>query len=175
MVANVSIETYIGLSGDKEFPMSASNLPMIEPEAPEAVQIAEFIGLPHAKTFSPMKLADTIKLGMPVTAVKNVVKRVDPLGTIVNVYDFVPKATLSRRAKDRKRLSRDVSEKLWQVARVYVEAQRQYGDDGEARAFLSRPHPLLENRTPLEIAMETVAGTDLVLKLLSQAEAGVAV
>jgi putative toxin-antitoxin system antitoxin component (TIGR02293 family) len=144
-------------------------------EAPEAVQIAEFIGLPRPKTFNPMKLADTIKVGMPLAAVKNVVKRVDPLGVVVNVYDFIPKATLNRRAKDRKRLSRDVSEKLWQVARVYVEAQRQYGDDAEARAFLSRPHPLLDNRTPLEVAKETVAGTDLVLKLLSQAEAGVAV
>ena len=155
--------------------MSAADLPMIEPEAPEAVQIAEFIGLPHPKTFSPLKLADTIKIGMPVAAVRNVVRRVDPLGAVVSVYDFVPKATLNRRAKDRKKLSRDVSEKLWQVARVYVEAHRQYGDDTEARAFLSRPHPLLDNRTPLEVAKETVAGTDLVLKLLSQAEAGVAV
>jgi len=155
--------------------MSGGELPAIEPEAPEAVQIAEFIGLPRPKTFSPMKLADTIRAGMPLAAVRNVVRRVDPLGAVVNVYDFVPKATLNRRAKDRKKLSRDVSEKLWQVARVYVEAQRQYGDDAEARAFLSRPHPLLDNRTPLEVAKETVAGTDLVLKLLAQAEAGVAV
>ena len=155
--------------------MPGNHLPTIELEAPEAVQIAEFIGLPHPKTFSAMKLVDTIKAGMPVAAVKNVVKRIDPLGMVVNVYDFIPKATLSRRSKDKKKLSTDVSEKLWQVARVYVEAQRQYGDDAEARAFLSRPHPLLENRTPLEVAKETVAGTDLVLKLLSQAEAGVAV
>jgi putative toxin-antitoxin system antitoxin component (TIGR02293 family) len=155
--------------------MSGTDLPTIEPEAPEAVQIAEFIGLPRPETFNPMKLADTIKVGMPLAAVKNVVKRVDPLGVVVNVYDFIPKATLNRRAKNRKKLSRDVSEKLWQVARVYVEAQRQYGDDAEARAFLSRPHPLLDNRTPLEVAKETVAGTDMVLRLLSQAEAGVAV
>ena len=155
--------------------MAANDAPTIELETPEAVQIAEFIGLPHAKTYSPLKLVDTIKVGMPVAAVKNVVKRVDPLGVIVDVYDFVPKATLNRRAKDKGKLSRDVSEKLWQVARVYVEAQRQYGDEAEARAFLTRPHPLLENRTPLEVAKETVAGTDLVLQLLAQAEAGVAV
>jgi putative toxin-antitoxin system antitoxin component (TIGR02293 family) len=159
----------------KVSPMSGPGSTSIQVDAPEAVQIAEFIGLPRPKTFNPLKLADTIKAGMPVAAVRTVVKRVDPVGAIVDVYDFIPKATLNRRSKGSKRLSRDVSEKLWQVARVYVEAQRQYGNDADARAFLSRRHPLLDDRTPLEVAMETVAGTDLVLKLLSQAEAGVAV
>jgi putative toxin-antitoxin system antitoxin component (TIGR02293 family) len=148
---------------------------LVEIEAPEAVQIAQFMGLSKPQTFSGIKLADTIKAGVPVDSVRIVAERIDPLGITVKVYDFVPKATLNRLAKGKKTVSKDVGERLWQVARVYVEAERQYGNEEDARAFLARPHPLLENRTPFEVAKETVAGTDLVLKLLAQAEAGVAV
>ena len=65
---------------------------------------------------------------------------------------------------------------MFALSKVFLETLRQYHDDREmAVAFLSRKHPMLGGRSPLDVARESVAGADLVLKLLDQAEAGVAV
>jgi uncharacterized protein (DUF2384 family) len=40
--------------------------------------------------------------------------------------------------------------------------------------FMARKHAMLEGRTPLDVAKETTAGADLVLKILARADAGVA-
>jgi uncharacterized protein (DUF2384 family) len=51
---------------------------------------------------------------------------------------------------------------------------RHYRDEDGAVAFLFRPHTLLDGRRPIDLAKESVAGTALVLNLLAEAEAGVA-
>lgn len=143
--------------------------------ASEAAQIAEFMGLPHPENFSELSMVEAIRHGVPTRSAEVVAKHIDPTGARISVYDFVPKSTLHRCRQDHRRLSKDVSEQLWQVARVYVEARRQYGSDRDALEFLLRRHPLLDDQTPFALAKETVAGTDVVLRLLAQAEAGVAV
>lgn len=141
----------------------------------EPAQIAEILGLPEPASFDDLKLAGRIAHGVPVRSVARVVDRIDPGGSSISTASFVPKSTLQRRKASGGRLSVGSSEKLWQVTRVFVEARRQYRSDEAARAFLLRPHPLLEGRHPLEVARETAAGADLVLKILGEAEAGVAV
>jgi uncharacterized protein (DUF2384 family) len=39
---------------------------------------------------------------------------------------------------------------------------------------MMQEHPLLGGRTPIDLAKESIAGADLVLKLLAKADAGVA-
>lgn len=151
---------------------------MLSPDqnhAPEPVQIAHFMGLPHAESFSELKMIEALRQGVFARSVEIVARHIDPTGAHVSVYDFVPKSTLHRCRQDNKRLSRDVSEQLWQVARVFVEARRLYGNERDALEFLMRRHPLLDNQLPFTLAKETVAGADLVLRVLAQAEAGVAV
>jgi putative toxin-antitoxin system antitoxin component (TIGR02293 family) len=143
--------------------------------APETVQIAHFMGLRHAEEFSDLKMVEALRSGVPARTAEVVAKHIDPTGIQVNVYDFVPKSTSHRCRKANKRLSKDISEQLWQIASVYVETRRQYGSDRDALEFLMRPHPLLESQTPFSLARETVAGAELVLRLLAQAEAGIAV
>ena len=143
--------------------------------ASEPVQIAQFMGLRHAEAFNELKMIDALRQGVPARSAEVVAKHIDPTGTQVSVYDFVPKSTFHRCRHDNRRLSKDVSEQLWQVARVYVEARRHYGADDDALAFLLRRHPLLDDQTPFSLAKETIAGAELVLRLLAQAEAGVAV
>ena len=143
--------------------------------ASEPVQIAAFMGLAHADAFSELSMIEALRKGFPVRSAEVVAKQIDPTGALINAYDFVPKSTLHRSKQGNKRLSKDVSEQLWQVARVYVEARRQYGSDRDALEFLLRRHPLHDDQTPFELAKETVAGADLVLRVLAQAEAGVAV
>ena len=49
------------------------------------------------------------------------------------------------------------------------------GDEGAARRFLERPHPLLEGRTPLAVACDSEAEAERVELLIGRADAGVAV
>ena len=41
--------------------------------------------------------------------------------------------------------------------------------------FLNRPHLLLGGRTPLDVARESTTGADLVVRIIGEARAGVAV
>lgn len=143
--------------------------------ASEPMQIADVLGLPRPSSFDDLKLADNIARGVPVRSVDRVIAFIDPSGLTIKSTHFVPKSTFQRRKADDGLLSPDKSGKLWQVARVFVEARRHYRCDEQARAFLLRAHPLLEGRRPLDLARETAAGADLVLKVLGEAEAGVAV
>jgi len=65
---------------------------------------------------------------------------------------------------------------LYALSKVLSEAIRHYHDDKEsASLFLSRKHPLLGGRSPLDVARESTAGADLVMDLFARAEAGVAI
>jgi putative toxin-antitoxin system antitoxin component (TIGR02293 family) len=141
----------------------------------ESSAIAEVLGLPRPGSFDDLKLVDVIRHGVPASSAAHVARAMDPAGIRLKASDLVPKSTLHRLRDGGKPLSTEASETLWQVARVYVEARRQYHDADAALAFMFRHHPLLDGRRPFDMARETTAGSDLVLKLLAQAEAGVAV
>jgi putative toxin-antitoxin system antitoxin component (TIGR02293 family) len=75
---------------------------------------------------------------------------------------IVPEATFKRR---RERLSPDESEKTERLARVVATAQYVWDSDDDAREFLNAPHPMLEGRTPLDVAF-TELGARRVEELL---------
>lgn len=141
----------------------------------EPAAMAAFLGLAKPKTYTGLMLADTIKLGVPLSSVERVCKRIDPDGHRFSITNIMAKATYHRRVKDDKPLSRDDSEKVWHIARVYLLAQALYGNDDDARAFLFRPHPLLMQRRPLDLVTESAVGAELVANVLIAADAGVAV
>lgn len=144
----------------------------------EASRIAQFMGLTKWQEMNDLKLVRRVETGLPVSAVRRIVHRIDPNELNVSVYDVIPKATYYRIIKDKKKkaLNKDQSEKVFALSKVFSETLRQYHDDREsASMFLMRSHPLLGGRSPMDVARESTAGADLVLKLLNQAEAGVAV
>ena len=97
------------------------------------------------------------------------------LGRSRVVGPVVPEATLRRVRKARKALSRQLSERLYELGRVVDAVSRAYHGDRDAiDAFLNRPHPLLEGETPLDMARSSSAGAEAVLNLVRRAEAGVA-
>jgi len=154
-------------------------LPRIEmPQAipkSEASRIAQFMGLRQWQEMNDLKLVRQVESGLPISAVQRIVHRIDPKELSVSVYDLIPKATYYRIKEEKRRLSKDQSEKIFALSKVFSETLRQYHDDREsASMFLMRSHPLLGGRSPLNVACESTAGADLVLKLLDQAEAGVA-
>ena len=142
----------------------------------EASRIAQFMGLRKWQDMNDLKLVSKVESGLPVSAVRRIVHRIDPHELNVSVYDVIPKTTYYRIKDQKKPLSRDQSEKVFALSKVFSETLRHYHDDQEsASMFLMRDHPLLGGRSPLSVARESTAGADLVLKLLDQAEAGVAV
>ena len=58
---------------------------------------------------------------------------------------------------------------------VYEAALRLWHDQDAAAWFLGQPHPLLSGKTPREVASQSAEGSALVVQLIGQAEAGVAI
>lgn len=142
----------------------------------EASRIARFMGLRKWQEMNDLELVHKVESGLPVSAVRRIVHRIDPHESNVSVYDVIPKTTYYRIKDKKKSLSRDQSEKVFVLSKVFSETLRHYHDDQElASMFLMREHPLLGGRSPLSVARESTAGADLVLKLLDQAAASVAV
>jgi len=142
----------------------------------EASRIAQFMGLREWPTIDDVRLVERVEKGLPISTAKTIVRKIDPMGAYLRVYDLIPKATYYRRKELKKPLTKDQSEMIFALSKVFLEAIRHYHDDTDsASIFLSRKHPLLGGRSPLDVARESTAGADLVLKLLARAEAGVAV
>jgi putative toxin-antitoxin system antitoxin component (TIGR02293 family) len=147
-----------------------------KPGRSEAARLAEFLGLPRAGAMSDLGLVERVEKGFPPKTATTIARRVDPSGRLLPVQHIIPKSTYHRRVKNMQALTREESEKVLALARVFVEVLRQYhADSALAASFLVRAHPMLGLRTPLDVAKESTAGADLVLKLLARAEAGVAV
>jgi len=80
---------------------------------------------------------------------------------------LVPPATRKRRAGSA--LTPEESARVERLARVVALAERVWEDRGKAQAFLARPHPLLEDRAPLDVA-QTELGARRVERLLEKLE-----
>ncbi|HZD52966.1 MAG TPA: antitoxin Xre/MbcA/ParS toxin-binding domain-containing protein [Woeseiaceae bacterium] len=141
----------------------------------EASRIARFLGLRGWPTMNDVRLVERVAGGLPVSTAFALVRQIDPQGERLQVEDIIPRASYYRRKAQRKPLSKQQSEAVFALSKVFAETLRQYHDDKEsALLFLSRKHPLLGGRSPLDVARESTAGADLVLKLLARAEAGIA-
>ena len=100
----------------------------------------------------------------------------DVIGKNRVIGAIVPEATLRRARKAGKRLSRELSERLYEVGRVVDAVSVVYHGDREGiEAFLNRPHALLDGETPLDVAKSSSAGADAVLNLVRRIQASVVV
>lgn len=139
----------------------------------EAARIARFMGLTNWKAVDDLALIDRVRDGLPVKTVETVAARIDPDGRLFGPTDIIPKSTWHRR-KAKQSLTQDESEKVLAFSRVFTEALRLYHDDArKVVQFMLGKHPMLGNRSPLELVIGSMAGADLVLKLMARADAGV--
>jgi putative toxin-antitoxin system antitoxin component (TIGR02293 family) len=138
----------------------------------EARRIAKFMGLADWAKMDDLGLVDRVAKGFPVKTATVVMERIDPEGKFVRATDIIPKSTLHRR---KHALTKDESEKVWALSKVFYEVLKIYHNDaGRAARFMIQEHPMLGGRTPIDIAKESIVGADLVLTLLAKADAGVA-
>lgn len=143
--------------------------------ASEAARIAKFMGLKQWRRMSDIRLADMVADGLPVSTADTLIRKVDPGGRLLAIHDLVPRATYYRRKEANQPLTRDQSEMVFAMAKLFSEVTRIYkGDVGLAAVFLSRPHPMLGGRSPFEVAKKSTAGVDAVLSFIARADAGIA-
>jgi putative toxin-antitoxin system antitoxin component (TIGR02293 family) len=136
--------------------------------------VVEVLGLGSKPRKSSLDLADAIESGLPVTALDRVSRFIAPTDASFK-YRLVSKATLARRRNiraHRSQLSPEESGRLARVALVWAVARDVWGDDESARAFLFRAHPLLKQRTPIEMALGTDLGARLVEDILGRLRHG---
>ena len=114
-------------------------------------------------------LERVVREGLPKRSLQLVALRAVEPGAATNefVYRVVPAATFKRRT----RLSADESERTERLARVIALAEFLWDDRSDAREFLNRPHPLLADDTPLNVA-RTELGARRVEALLHDVEHG---
>ena len=152
-------------------PLAAYAEPTAMPTS-ESVRVAQLLALDDADHLDEVSLAQRVTAGLKP---KSVSALSNAIGNNWVVGPVVPEATLRRVRKNRSRLSKEHSERLYELGRVVDAVSRAYhGDTKQIASFLSRPHPLLAGATPFDMARSSSAGTDAVLNLLRRADAGVA-
>ena len=140
--------------------------------ASEAARVARLLAIDQPDLLSDVQLARRVSGGL---APRAAMALAEALGRKRVVGLVIPEATLRRVRKAGKPLSRDLSERLYEVGRVVDAVSRAcHGDRETIDTFLSRPHPLLEGETPFDLARSSSAGAEAVLNLIRRAEAGVA-
>ena len=135
----------------------------------EAEGVAALLAIDEQSSLSEVQLARLVAEGLrPASAVA----LAEVLGRKRVIGPIVPEATFRRVRKAGKSLSRQLSERLYELARVVDAVSRtHHGDRDKIVAYLNRPHPLLEGETPFDVARSSSAGTEAVVNLIRRAQA----
>ena len=89
-----------------------------------------------------------------------------------DLYDVViPVRTLKHRRARREPLSRDESDKLARLVRIFDHTVKVFDELDRARAWLNKPKKRFQGRTPLEM-LRTEVGGRMVEEMLGQIEHG---
>lgn len=132
------------------------------------VSVENLLGFDISIHSSRLALADSIESGLPVGALDRLAAQVAP-GDATFKFRLIAKATLERRRRSHdKRLTSEEGDRLARLAKVYSFALDIYKSPEKAREFLARPHPMLDGKPPLDVALATGPGTDLVINLLGR-------
>ena len=140
--------------------------------ATQAAAVQDLLGVKAKRSDSALALANSIQLGLPVSALDVLCKAVSPNDPSFK-FRLIPKATLERRRKSpSKRLTSEEGDRLARLAKVFSLALGIYRDPGKAREFLGRPHMMLDGKPPLDVALATGPGADAVINLLGRGAYG---
>jgi putative toxin-antitoxin system antitoxin component (TIGR02293 family) len=142
----------------------------------EAKRIAEVMGGRPVlgKVVSSIEdLEEIVGEGLPKTALRITVRRVFLVVREANryLYRIVPEATYKRRTGKLRVMESERTERL---ARVIAAAEAVWDDQKDAREWLTRPHPELSNRTPIDCAL-TELGARQVESLIDRLQYGLPV
>ncbi len=142
----------------------------------EAKRIAEVMGGRSVlgRTVSSIEeLEEIVGEGLPKIALRITVRRVFVAAREANryLYRVVPEATYKRRTG---KLRIPESERTERLARIIASTEAVWDDQNDAREWLTKPHPELGNRTPIDCAM-TELGARQVESLIDRLQYGLPV
>jgi len=126
------------------------------------------------RSLDSLDLSSEVDRGLSVATVDRLCRLISPDDPNL-VYRIVPKATLARRRRGSGRLNSEESNRLARLAQVWAVAMDVWKTEDSARRFLSKPHPLLRNRTPRELAIESDIGARAVENMLGGIKYGIPV
>ncbi len=122
----------------------------------------------------PLAFVSALEEGLSVLALDHLAEVIAPNDETFK-YLIVPRPTLMRRRKGpSRRLSTEESGRLTRVAKIWAFAFQVWGSEAEARDFLGRPHPLLDGRKPIDLALASDFGGDIVENVLGGLHYGIA-
>jgi putative toxin-antitoxin system antitoxin component (TIGR02293 family) len=135
-------------------------------------EVADVLGLPkkEAAARSPFGLITRIEQGLPIGALERVAHLLAP-GDAQFKYRLVPKATYERR-KVAHRLSSEEGTRLARVARVWSLALDVWQSAEDARDFLFRSHPMIEDKRPIDVVIQNEFGAEMVIDILGRLKYG---
>ncbi len=138
--------------------------------------VARLLGIPSSTRsgadVSPLRLIERIEGGLPVESLIRIAKSLAP-DDIKFIYNVVPRATLNRRkAQSDNKLSADEGAKVTRIARVWSAAVDVWGSEENARAFLFRPHAMIEDKRPIDLVIQSELGAEMVLDILGRLKYG---
>jgi putative toxin-antitoxin system antitoxin component (TIGR02293 family) len=134
--------------------------------------LANLLGVKPRATETTLTLASSVEKGLPVSALEKLAGHLAPEDARAFTYRVVPKPTLERRRRQKQHLTTEESDRLARVAKVFAFGLEVFGDEAKVRDFLNRPHPMLDDKTPLALALATGPGSDAVVNLLGRAAYG---
>jgi len=142
----------------------------------DAKRIADVMGgrsVLGKRVSSLEQLEELVGEGLPKTALRLAVRRVFLAAREANryMYRIVPEATYKRRSG---RLKASESERAERIARVIAAAEAVWGDQNDAREWLTKPHPELGDRAPIDCALSEL-GARQVESLLDRLQYGLPV
>lgn len=140
-----------------------------------SVAVADLLGVKPKDQESPLALAYSVERGLPISALEKFAGHVCPHDVRRFSYRVVSKATLERRRREKKPLTTEESDRLARIAKVFAFALEIFHDESKVRSFLERPHPMLDQKPPLEVALATGPGADAVINVLGRAAYGAGV
>lgn len=140
--------------------------------ATQPASIEALLGVNAGRQTSRLALAYSIEDGLPVAALDRLADTVAPDDARFK-FRLISKATLERRRKSpSQRLTSEEGDRLARLAKVFGFALDIYKGPDRAREFLTRPHAMLDGKPPLDVALATGPGADLVINLLGRAAYG---
>jgi len=138
----------------------------------QSATIESLLGVTPHRGDTRLGLAYSIQAGLPVSALDHLADVVAPDDRRFK-FRLISKATLGRREKSSsKRLTSEEGDRLARIAKVFSFALDIYRDPAKVREFLGRPHAMLDNQPPLDVALATGPGADVVINLLGRAAYG---
>lgn len=134
----------------------------------QAATIDKLLGVPPNPHAPRLALAYSIQAGLPVAALDHLAEEVAPDDARFK-FRLIPKATLERRRRTNKPLTAEEGDRLARLAKVYAFALEIFQDPTKVRNFLRRPHMMLDNKAPIDVALATGPGADAVINILGRA------